>query len=260
MSKYYKVIHSIEEIGKFYNEVLPRLQPLEVYFVSLSARNKYLTKQEMEFYDLGRTEMFAKTVIRKDSFEDYLKHIYRFECNEEGFLTRNSFSIPSKTFVCYANICPSSTVQVINKFQNLLSEYTTEALQIVSNSLHYGNFVNRMNKIDNNLLNFYQNSHTSKKWLDIDIDLLNTKTSKDIRNIKESLEEFDFDLNEVLLVETKSGFHVLLKKIALKKNPKDLIKILKNSLETKEVDVNKNEMIPLPGTYQADFKVKFIDF
>ena len=42
----------MRNICKFYRECLPRLNPGEVYFVSLSARNKYLTEEERKESDL----------------------------------------------------------------------------------------------------------------------------------------------------------------------------------------------------------------
>lgn len=49
-----KLIHNREEYNKFIN-ILPDLKDDEVYFLSLSARNKYLTDAERTLFGLGRT-------------------------------------------------------------------------------------------------------------------------------------------------------------------------------------------------------------
>ena len=55
-------------------EWLPELQHDETYFLSLSARNKYLTDEEREFYGLGRTEMFSRFVARdKEMIKNHSK-------------------------------------------------------------------------------------------------------------------------------------------------------------------------------------------
>jgi len=67
------MIKDNNEFEKFLN-ILPDLQKDEVYFVSLSARNKLLTPEERSFYSLGRTEMFAReTAFSKEDLEKKIK-------------------------------------------------------------------------------------------------------------------------------------------------------------------------------------------
>ena len=55
------MIKDFNEYNKFL-EVLPELEKDEVYFVSISVRNKYLTSEERDYYCLGRTEIFARAI------------------------------------------------------------------------------------------------------------------------------------------------------------------------------------------------------
>ena len=259
---HYKIIHDEEQIRKFHSEVLVPLKPLEVHFVSLSARSKYLTPEERKEFDLGRTEMFAKTIVRKDDADEYIKHIKRFECNVGGYTTKNGNPIPSKCLVCYANICNSSTVVALQKFQNLIAEYTTEAVALSMQPPRAwesrAQFVDRMNKIDNNLLTFYQNSHSSKYWIDIDIDL-DEKKETDVANIGQSVESCGYEVTPMHLIDTKSGYHLLLPKHILKDNPSKIAVKIQEVLKAKEAVINKNQMVPLPGTIAAGHKVKFLE-
>lgn len=261
---HYEIIYNENEIRKFHSEVLIPLKPLEVHFVSLSARNKYLTSEERKEFDLGRTEMFAKTVVREDNADEYIKRIRRFECNVEGYTTRKGGPIPSKCLVCYANICNSSTTKALQKFQKLIAEYTTEAVTLSMQPPKAlesrAQFIDRMNKIDSNLLTFYQNSHSSKYWIDIDIDL-DEKKESDAYLIRSALWRNGYkEFNLMHLIDTKSGYHLLIPKHILNGNPSTTIALyLKEIFNAKEVVVNKNQMVPLPGTLQSDYEVKFLD-
>ena len=57
-TKYVNLIADVDELKWFYDNVLPNLKQAEVYFLSLSGRNKYLTDEEKQYYQLGRNEMF----------------------------------------------------------------------------------------------------------------------------------------------------------------------------------------------------------
>ena len=94
MSDYYKIIYSEDELKWFFDHCVPSLKKDEVFFCSLSARNKYLTEEERETLGLGRTEMMSKTIIRHDSWERFLEHIHRLECHKKGLLTKKVFQSP----------------------------------------------------------------------------------------------------------------------------------------------------------------------
>jgi hypothetical protein len=262
---HYKIIYDENQVREFYR-ILPRLKPAEVYFLSMSARNKYLSEEERKVLNLGRTEMYAKTIIRHDSEDEFVKHIRRLECDVRGYTTRTGNPIPERCFVCYGNICPSDTIKTIKRFQDLLSEYMSESLNLSLNSGDREKFLNRLNKIDNNLMSYYQQSHSSKIWFDLDIDLNNKDlipSGKIIlirRLIQLSLESFK--LEGFRMISTRSGFHVLILKNQIKFNPKVLCDAITESVGEnfiQEVVHNKNEMVPIPGTYQAGYPVSFIN-
>lgn len=261
----YKIIHDEEQVRRFYRECLPRLKPTEVYFLSMSARNKYLTDDERKKYDLGRTEMYAKSIIRHDSEDEFVKHIRRLECDERGYTTRTGEAIPQKCMVCYANIDPSSTTKALQAFMKLIGEYQTEAIAIATGGSNGENFIRRLNKIDNNLLTCYQQAHAKGLYLDIDIDLVtknntvNMFTELGIDSVM-----LDYSITDYKIVSTKSGFHVLVRYKDINFDPVKLVTSLENQLDMrevlyKEVAINKNRMIPVPGTWQAEYPVYFVN-
>jgi len=267
MSEYYKFIHSIDELKYFYNNVLPPLKETEVYFVSLSARNKYLTDIEKEELDLGRTEMFCKSIIRKNEWNRFLRTIRKFECHKEGYTTRTGASIPEKAIVCYININPSSTPRTIQTFKQVMAEYDTELISIaLGDRQNTSNIAQRLNKIDNNLYTCFQNSGGIKHWIDIDMDV--NKEYKPFNRVS-SVFLLEKGITNFHWIDTKSGYHLLIKRDELKFNPQIICDYFINdyvhSLPTKcfdtkfEIVLNKNYMIPLPGTFQGGYPVTILN-
>jgi hypothetical protein len=253
----YQIVYDEAQVLKFYETVLPRLKKDEVYFVSLSARNKYLTAEERELYNLGRTEMYGKTIIHEDTPEAFLRHIYRFECNERGYTTRNGQTIPSKCTVCYVNIHPSSVVKAIAQFQKLLTECMTESMAICVDNRDTSNFVDRIVGLNNNLMAFYQQASGTKRWMDFDLDM-----EKD----EEFRKAVDFSLRVVMHVtdfvwiDTKSGYHLLVDCKQYSNDPNKLVEYMhKVARQYTEIKFNSNSMVPLPGTTQSNYPVRILE-
>ena len=59
----FNLVHSVNEIEKFHSFLHP-LQIGEAYFVSMSARDKYLTPEERAHFSLGRSEMFGRKIVK----------------------------------------------------------------------------------------------------------------------------------------------------------------------------------------------------
>lgn len=262
MNNQVKIISDEKELKWFFDNVMPPLKETEVYFLSLSARNKYLTEEEREFYALGRTEMFQKTLVREKDWDRFIRTIRKFECDERGYTTKNNKPIPSKTMVCYYNINPSDSFKALASFQEVVSEYNREAISLLVSGGKRENFLNRLNKIDNNLLTAYQQATGTRHYIDFDFDLEN-KSESYINDMSEVLEEKG--INKYFWIDTRSGYHLLVDKTQMKFNPNDIIirgvemVSKKNMGEVGEIIYNKNSMIPLPGTYQGGHPVTVLN-
>lgn len=267
MADYYHIVHDEQQIRKFYNECMPALETGQVYFLSLSARNKYLTAEERKECDLGRTEMFEKTLIHYNGEDEFVKHIYRYECNTRGFTSRTGKSIPEKCLVCYVNLDPSSVARAMIDFQNVWNDYVQESLNLTMKGGDKDNFSKRLNKIDKNLFACYQQAHVRGSWVDVDIDLVEKKEDNvelDKSAIVSALNEYKYDFPDYKIISTRSGYHVLVSTKGLICDPDLIAKCLEEKLLSigtpcKEAVVNRNRMVPVPGTYQAGYPIKMLE-
>lgn len=264
MSKHIQLIHDENEVKWFFDHVMPPLTDTECYFLSLSARNKYLSPEEREELELGRTEMFEKRIIRERSWEKFIRTLRKLECDERGYTTKNNSPIPSKSLVCYLNINPSNTVKAIAEFQKLLNEYFIEASSIAFEKSDNTNLAKRFNKLDNNLMTYYQQATGTRHWIDFDLAL--PKDTETLYSLDHMLQLQG--LSHYYWISTKSGYHLLLPKSQLTFNPQVLVDSMCWVIEEEqqlckkgeyEVIYNKNAMIPLPGTYQGGHKVTVIN-
>ena len=86
-----------------------------------------------------------------------------------------------------------------------------------------------------------------------------------ILNILKSKLNVYFGKGNYFIIDTSGGFHILVKKESVNGNPKkfindvvDEIKVYGNEI-VKEFTINKNSLIPLPGTAQYGRLVKIIN-
>jgi hypothetical protein len=271
----YSFIYDEEELFKFYTKIVPELKDFEVFFLSLSCRKKYLNAEEREKFHITRAEMFGRAIVRKREWTRFLRTIRKYEVAEGGYLSKNALPIPAKCMVIYFNINPSNSLKSLQEFNRKVNDWQYE---LSSNNAI--SFKDKFNKLDVELMNCYQRNRGTKHWLDIDFDV------PDDFNAPELLEEYlERTKLRYFWIDTKSGFHLLLDRNTLDFDPykicneglgilwtclcnspkaKDMYPIERTDEKviTKEksyeVVVNKNAMIPLPGTLQGEYPVKVL--
>lgn len=248
--EFYKLIHSEHQLRKFHSLLSP-LEDDEAYFVSLSVRKKYLDADERDFYQLSRAEMFARKLVKDSQFETFLRTMRSLEVNNAGgYTSKNYLPLPAKALVVYSQINPVSGTQALKEFQlkvnDLLFELPTNP-----------NAKSQLARLDTMLMNCYQRSSGKKTLLDIDID------NKNVYYVERLVSELNVHDVVCHVIKTKSGFHVLMDKSTVKFNYHALVYEIDRELKERgdegEVVVNRNYMVPTPGTYQAGEKVMFID-
>lgn len=237
--------------------VLPELERDEVYFLSLSARNKYLTDTEREEYSLGRTEMFSRhTAFDKEGINLAIR---KMEADLETKMTRGGHPIPEKALVVYFNIHPSSMIRAYASFKNQMDRHYDEVMQSLMNGNsepHYHPFAGMRTK----LMNHIQKSPSRKVWVDIDVDGPASPELDQAQYIL--LQVLNQRKLEFMQIWTQGGFHLMVKiseqmKMAnIFKHINDADSILKRV--GGEAKFNSNAMIPLPGTQQAGHDVIFL--
>lgn len=244
-----------EQFDLFTSTVLPKLRDGEVYFISLSFRKKYLTLKEREYYELGRTEMFARTLVRDaSSWEFYMD---KMASNLTYRRTKSGLEYPDKAMVVYVNINPSNLILASQKFNMKVAQITYE----ITKSYMYGSGnpnLKSLDKADRLFMNMVQKETGYKTWLDIDVDSTDwVHTSM----VKMALEENGIRHH---VIQTKSGYHILVHRQSLEdskytelhKHVKKVHEII--APEGGECIFNKNAMIPMVGTMQSDHLVRMV--
>ena len=233
--------------------IFPEMQKDEVAFISLAARNKYLNEEEREFYQLGRTEMFGRLVVR--SKDDFNMKMNELSSKRIARKTRNGKDIPDECVVCYANINPSSMIKAYDMFMIEMNKEVFSAFNSEQNQKQ-ANYesIRRMDRV---LMNCIQKSRSRKVYIDIDMD---TK-DPDLFEVFVNNLTIEYDPPTFHIIEPHGGYHFLIKndtipkELNLGKLVQDADKVAKKT--GKEVVFNKNQMIPIPGTLQSGFPVKF---
>lgn len=247
----YRFVYSEDEVKKFFS-ILSPLKPDEAYFVSLSARNKYLTDEERKAIDLGRTEMFARKLIKQYTYEAFIRTIRTYEVNDGGFTSRSNIPLPEKCIVIYANINPVSGRAALKEFY----EKTTQLLFDLSDDKDSRK---RLASLDTELMNCYQRAKGTKKFIDIDCDV----PDEGIDIVELVIAELKANGVDYHVIKTKGGFHILIDRSTLHYNYTTIInkanKLAVERFGHAEVVVNKNNMVVIPGTIQAGFNVHFLD-
>lgn len=249
------LIYSIPTLKRFYNTIYQELKLNEVHFISLAARNKYLTEKEKEEYRLGKTQMVYKTVLREYNFTKFLAKLQQIDASADYYLTLNGEYLPKKCCVIYANINPNDTIKSTAAFKKLLADYDSELFNISVNTFDKARFENAMkryNNLHNNLLTCYQNNRARKIWVDIDID----SDSIELDDLQVFVRGLNLDIDyQIVIIKTYGGFHFLMRTRDMNKeyNPGVVVNKLSETFKDvcKEIVINKNEMVPIPGTYQG---------
>ncbi len=249
--EYYDFIWSENEIKKMF-DILKPLEDDDVYFMSLSARKKYLTKEEEENIQLTKTIMFQRKLVKKHKFSHFLKTVKEYEMRIGSILSKGNDSIvPQKCMLIYLTINPCSSTRALKRFYS-------KSQELLFNSYSDKSLIKNFRRVSSMLNTCFQQSMNKSKLIDIDMDIGHNNTNFLHRLLKE------FDEKEVKyhVIQTRGGYHVLIEKNTINynytKRIHSLNKEAKKINEKYEIIINKNGMIPLPGTIQAGFKVKFI--
>lgn len=251
-----KLIHDPNMVKDFI-KILPKPNDLEVFFVSLSCRNKYLTDDQRKEYALGRTEMFGQSIAR--DADKLFRNIRRYESHPEAYTTKNGNNMPVSAMVVYVNIDTSSTLKAYTEFQKKMTENLTELTHksILGQSIKdTARFINKADKV---LMDCYQRGSSQKKFIDVDFDVPECASGV----VEKFLDVMNMNKVKHYIIQTRGGFHVLLERETIKHNynidiaeANDDMKSIYGDIKY-EIKVNENRMVPVPGTYQAGFPVTF---
>ena len=249
------LIHDPSQILRF-RSLLGTLEPHEALFLSLSARNKYLSREERSGLDLGRSEMFGRKIVAEGDPAWYLAAVRQYD-TPGGWLSRGGHEIPSKCLVVYANINPLDGFKALFEFQNRSLELTHALLTDTDGSAR-----KKLARLPSMVHNAYQVARSRRIWTDVDFDI-DRKTPELFSILLRFLETLRAKEVKYHVIATHGGFHVLLRTEtigswnyhrAVQAANQDL---LMSPSPVGEIVINHNAMVPLPGTMQADYPVHF---
>jgi hypothetical protein len=259
MKTYFKFLEDENELRWFYTYCIPILKEHECFYLSCSMRKKHLTKEQREL--VKHKEMFNVQVICKNEFEELIRNIKCCETDIECFFSKETKDWINNATMLYWNVNPVDSLRVLNNNIERLQEIKTElvyaALSKNEESMKYTwKRVRNSSFISKEL---YARNTGTKYWIDFDID-----TEKEELQ-KKYLESHYFLLEKLgcgnfVEIETKGGFHILVKRSVIKFNPSEIVTQLSKIFDSaKEININNNAMIPLPGTLQSNFLVKVLN-
>ncbi len=253
---YHKFIYDEEEVKKFIKILSPLVKD-EVYFLSVSARSKYLTDLEKEVLILGKQSWFSRKLVKPSPIDikhNYIRVVKSMEVAKGGYTSQNGLELSNSCLVIYANINPSSGMKALKKFQN-------ETMDIMYKALASSKQPLGLCSLDSKMLSCYQTEISRKTLIDVDFDIPRDGLDL-VRMVAEELKNKKVKYYTII---TKSGYHMILDKESLNFNytlvvaEADRIAKERYGNEHIEVKINSNNAVPLPGTLQGGFEVRFID-
>jgi hypothetical protein len=249
----YDLVYDIEEMKKFHSFIHP-LKPGEAYFVSMSARDKYLTKEERIEFSLGRAEMFGRKIVKEPTFDGFLRVVHSMEVNDGGYTTRNGLNIPKKCMIVYVNINASCGLKSFKEFNQKTNDLMFEVMNNKDAIKHFAS-------LDTILMNCFQRQTGTRHLIDVDFDV--PKNERGFELLQMFLRHLRGNKTTYKVIETHGGYHVLMVRDTLRFNYVAQLNILdaiaKEEFGKAEIVRNVNDMVPLPGTMQAGFPVHFIE-
>jgi hypothetical protein len=250
------LIHNHKELENFL-KLIPNTKNDELYLISLSARSKYLIDDERKKYQFSHDEMFGREFLYNlniDTVEYILTKMYH---TLQYRKTKTGEFYPPHATIVYFNLNPTSAINAYLSFQ----EKMNQEVKLYINSLNKNNQINMHYERFKRGMDIYKSElqkNITRNFIDIDFD------TKDFSYVERFIQYLKSKSCFYFVIETKSGFHVSIRKDSIGKGNKFYMEIgklhteLKRKDPTKEIVLNKNGMIPLPGTLQGGFEVKII--
>jgi hypothetical protein len=224
----YSIVTDKVELKKFI-DFLPELDGEETYYLCLFARNKYCREVKHISSDKAQLKRF---VTNKERMFNKIKQL-EVEVGEY-YQYRNGIrtDIPQEALALYINPNPRSMRKaIISSIKKLLDIYetATEGYNIVQEVLSQVQKAKSRNVVYN---------------VDFDIDKSRFQEVKDLVTT--------FGING-WWIETRGGYHYLVDLLTTEEK-----NWYQKFIQIEGVEMIKDTMLPVPGTYQGGFTPKFI--
>lgn len=282
------LIYDEKQVRQFYRTVIcgtPH-DDFDVDFFCVAARKKYMTQEDREATRLGDTCMMEKTPLHEVSEDTFIHKLQKVDSCLDHLYSHNGANIPRSCMVLYMNVNHTSMIDAVKDLKSEVNLIEGELYDVfMKNGLRHG-VANKLKRLDTVTLKVYQNPKnvSSKNWIDIDIDLDTEKVSiSELRTkIYDMLTYFPYpgviQYLPFVIIQTHGGYHVLVSTRFIRERNKlyasdhkmnkgmvlsvdtymTAIKTLLESkhVDAKEVKINQNAMVPIPGTLQGGKEVR----
>jgi hypothetical protein len=245
--EFYQFIHNENDIRQFYDFL-----GLDYFIVQILARQKYDPNLKN-----GQNQIVLAPIRVKD-FDQFLTKLKRYQI-QNGLYTMmisdQIYPIPLSGMAMYMNINPFDPIKA---GRNLIKEMTNHVYDNIGNS-DTGIIEQKFKFLDKELLSeLIKTCRYDVLHFDID-----EKTDQTVQKIKTLFDEilpdgFDRE-NKILIIQTKNGYHVLIKMNSSEKFIINTVhKYLKSAKDFEIVLCHKNNSCIIPGTVQGGFPAGII--
>lgn len=234
----YKIIADEAKLDEFISW-LPDCLPNEQYYISLFARKKYYPNG-----NLTNDKCQLKRITSKK--EDIKQKLKQMEC-EIGAYQFRGVAIPQEALCVYITPNPRD-----------LTRAGLEMLKAIAQKTADGNLYNPKSLS----MDCIQISSTRKIYFDTDVDLLGQSFfhEADSQHFIQALNDY-MNLDCCTMIRTRGGIHCLIKKEGIaeqyKNNWYQNVSRMGNGLYS--VTMNKDNLLPMVGTYQGGFIPHFLN-
>lgn len=272
----------------FYHTIIEGMQNKEVSISLLASRSKYMTDEQKETIRRGDSAVLSRTVVKYDDVDKFVSRIHRLSAESSYMLSYDGKYLPNNSFVIYTKVNPSDAIKASDNYVNEILKAKSELIDIYETDSNakdkLDSVLNRLKKSDGLLYREIQCSTSRRRFIDIDVDVKDYNlTAKETANnlMYSSKITVNGLVHDIVyypnIVRTRGGFHLLLNVEDMKKfnrsvgslltknqkeyilTPDRYIEFIKSKVaDIKEITVNQEAMVPLPGTLQGGYKVTFV--
>lgn len=237
MAEFYNMVLNEDEVHWFFDHILVKPEPSESYMVCLACRGKKLTEEEREYTKVGsRGEMMREEIIKcrggmkqEWTFDIFKQAIYRYCVDKRSLLTTAGVPYPEHAMVVYIVVNPSDEIDVVRDTMEYYFEHTDAYFDSCRKGSNDGKKDNEIKiaKTFDHMKSCHADNCRRRIWLDFDMDIKKElRDDEHFEKIGEIIRKVGNDMfgkGNVAVVRTNGGYHTLVRKEVLKRNPKDFI-------------------------------------
>lgn len=235
----YKIIVDEEALRRFI-DWLPELEPNETYYLCLLGRSKYVKDLGLDIHIQSDKAQLKRFTSNKEMLFDKIKQLEV----ELGAYKLRGVQIPQEALALYITTNPRNVEKATKESIKKLVDLVTTP---------YSGY-----NPHQQVLSCIQRAKSKTQFVTFDFDIDKSVFEKD--NVAEQIKQVVGYINAVNVIETRGGFHVLVRpdlvKYDKKKSWYNEVNLI-HRIYSSDPDSRGDMMSPVVGTYQGSFTPKF---